>query len=258
MLSTIQKSLWKDFGKNILVSIGIYILLFLILYIVEWIVPELQAKLLQWHDAAFLVGIPGSLIGTAYVLTIRDPKNYTGFYGGILLNLLLSLQFALQGNWDLVILHSVVFVPFQLTSLIRWRRHTVQSIKMDNPHQPTELDNTFKPAWLTAKWLIISLLFAAVVTAGDYLLLTEVIYKNAWTDDIAIKLFSGIMIASSMLSNYLMILKKIDAWVWWVVYSLAGMIFYVLIGNIFSVVLFFVFLFINGGVGLVWIKISKQ
>ena len=130
MLSTIQKSLWKDFGKNILVSIGIYFLLFLILYIVEWIVPELQAKLLQWHDAAFLVGIPGSLIGTAYVLTIRDPKNYTGFYGGILLNLLLSLQFALQGNWDLVILHSVVFVPFQLTSLLPWPRHTLQSIKM--------------------------------------------------------------------------------------------------------------------------------
>ena len=85
----LQRSLWKDFGKQILVSLGIFSTLFLILYIVEWLVPSLQGTLLQWHDPAFVVGIPASAIGVGYVLTIRNPKNYTGFYGGILLNLLL-------------------------------------------------------------------------------------------------------------------------------------------------------------------------
>ena len=97
-----------------------------------------------------------------------------------------------------------------------------------------------------------------VVTCLDYVLLTEVIYRNAWTEGVAIKLFSGLMVASSILSNCLMIIKKIDAWVWWVVYSLAGMIFYILIGNIFSLVLFFVFLLVNGSVGIIWLNLSKQ
>jgi len=247
----LQRSLWKDFGKQILVSLGIFSTLFLILYIVEWLVPSLQGTLLQWHDPAFVVGIPASAIGVGYVLTIRNPKNYTGFYGGILLNLLLSLQFALQGNWDLMIMHSAMFVPFQVASLLRWRRQVVHPAE-------AQTDDSFRPAWLSGKWLMITLLFTVVVTCLDYVLLTEVIYRNAWTEDIAIKVFSGLMVASSILSNFLMIIKKIDAWVWWVVYSLAGMIFYVLIGNIFSLVLFFVFLLVNGSVGIVWLKLSKQ
>ena len=251
-MTPVQRSLWKDFGKQLLVSLGIYFALFLILYIIEWLVPTLQSTLLKWHDMAFVVGLPASIIGTGYVLTIRDPKNYTGFYGGIILNILLSVQFALQGNWDLVILHSVMFVPFQLTSLIRWRK------PITHPATTDKQINTFTPSWLAMKWLIVSIIFAAVVTFLDYILLSEVIYQNAWTEDVAIKIFSGIMVASSILSNYLMIHKKIDAWVWWVVYSLAGMVFYMLIGNIFSFVLFFVFLIVNGGVGISWLKISKQ
>ena len=251
-MTSLQYSLWKDFGKQMLVSVGIFSALFLILYIVEWLVPSLQGTLLQWHSPAFLVGIPASIIGVGYVLTIRNPKNYTGFYGGIVLNLLLSLQFALQGNWDLMIMHFAMFVPFQVASLLRWRRQAV------NPTADAQPDNTSRPAWLQMKWLMLTLLFMVVVTCFDYVLLTEVIYRNAWTEGVAIKLFSGLMVASSILSNYLMIIKKIDAWVWWVVYSLAGMIFYILIGNIFSLVLFFVFLLVNGSVGIIWLNLSKQ
>ena len=66
------------------------------------------------------------------------------------------------------------------------------------------------------------------------------------------------MIASSTLANFILIYQKIDAWIWWVVYALAGMIFYVLIGNAFSFVLFTVFLLVNGGAGLAWIKVAKE
>ena len=102
-----KQTLWKQFATQILISIGIFSALFLILYIIEWLAPSLAGALLRWHDPAFVVGVPASVIGVAYVLTIRNPKNYTGFFGGILMALLLSVQFYLQGNMDLVVLQLV-------------------------------------------------------------------------------------------------------------------------------------------------------
>ena len=55
-------TLWQEFGKQILLSIGIFSVLFLILYIVEWAIPSLCGMLLQWQDPAFVVGIPASVI----------------------------------------------------------------------------------------------------------------------------------------------------------------------------------------------------
>ena len=92
---------------------------------------------------------------------------------------------------------------------------------------------------------------------ADYALATLVIQHNAWSDNIILKLIGGLMIASSTLANFILIYQKIDAWIWWVVYALAGMIFYALIGNAFSFVLFTVFLFVNGGAGIAWIKAFK-
>ena len=70
-----KKTLWQELGKRTLLSLGIFSALFLILYIVEWAVPSLGGVLLQWHDPAFVVGIPASVIGVGYVLTIRNPQN---------------------------------------------------------------------------------------------------------------------------------------------------------------------------------------
>jgi hypothetical protein len=111
-------ALWKELGKQLLVSMGIFFALFLILYIVEWAVPSLSGVLLQWHEPAFVVGIPASVIGVAYVLTIRNPQNYTGFVGGIVMALLLSWQFALLQQWGLTVLYVAVFVPFMSYSII--------------------------------------------------------------------------------------------------------------------------------------------
>ena len=243
-----KKTLWKAFGKQLLTSLGIYAALFLILYIIEWLVPSLRGILLQWHDLAFIVGIPASVMGTAYVLTIRDPKNYTGFYGGILMALLLSVQFYLQGNLDLVVLQLVVFVPFLLSSLLRWRKLSLQ---------PQSSDPPFVPEWLPRHLRWLSLFILLIVVVGDYVLATLVIQQDAWTDNILIKLMGGLMIASSTLANFILIYQKIDAWVWWVLYALSGIVLYILIGNIFSIFLFLVFLIINAGAGIAWIKLRK-
>ena len=244
-----KKTLWKAFGKQLLISLGIYAILFLILYIIEWLVPSLRGILLQWHDLAFIVGIPASVMGTAYVLTIRDPKNYTGFYGGIIMALLLSIQFYLQGNMDLVLLQLLVFVPFLLSSLLRWRRLALQ---------PQSAEQPFVPEWLPRHQQCLSWFILLIIVAGDYILATLFIQQNAWSDNILIKLMGGLMIASSALANFILIYQKIDAWVWWVLYALSGSVLYMLIGNIFSIVLFIVFLIINGSVGISWIQLRKS
>ena len=248
-LSAMQQTLWKQFATQTLFSMGIFSALFLILYIIEWLVPALSGTLLKWHDPAFVVGMPASVIGVAYVLTIRNPKNYTGFFGGILMALLLSVQFYLQGNMDLVVLQLVVFVPFLLSSLLRWRKLALQ---------PQQTDQVFVPEWLPRRLQWLSLLILLVVVIADYALATLVIQQDAWNENILIKLMGGLMIASSTLANFILIYQKIDAWIWWALYALAGIVLYVLIGNIFSVVLFVVFLAINGSAGLAWLKLRKQ
>ena len=248
-LYPMKKTLWQEFARNTLISLGIYAALFLILYIIEWLVPSLRGILLQWHDLAFIVGIPASVIGTAYVLTIRNPKNYTGFYGGIMMALLLSIQFYLQGNLDLVFLQLLVFVPFLLSSLVRWRKLALQP-------QPAEL--SFTPKWLPRYQQWLSFFILLLIVVGDYILATLVIQQDAWSDNIIIKLMGGLMIASSTLANFILIYQKIDAWLWWVLYAVSGIVLYILIGNIFSILLFIVFLIVNGSVGIAWIQLRKS
>ena len=242
-----KQALWKELGKQLLISVGIFAALFLILYIVEWTVPSLCGVLLQWHDPAFVVGIPASVIGVAYVLTIRNPQNYTGFYGGIVMALLLSWQFALLQQWGLTIMYGAVFVPFMIYSIICWRKQILQSQESEQP---------FCPTWLPLRNQVFNLLFLAGMVVLDSGLLTR-FESTIHSDQLLLKLMSGLMIGSSVLANFWLIYKKLDAWLWWVVYSVAGMMLYALIGNAFSFVLFTVFLLVNGGAGIAWIKASK-
>jgi nicotinamide riboside transporter PnuC len=243
-----EKTLWKEFARNTLISLGIFSALFLILYIVEWAIPSLSGVLLQWYDPAFVVGIPASVIGVAYVLTIRNPKNYTGFVGGMVMAVLLAAQFFLLGSYDLMILQLAVFFPFLLISFLRWRRQTLSLSAAEHP---------FYPEWLSLCQRLITLFLLVAIIIADYALATLVIQHNSWSDNSILKLIGGLMIASSTLANFILIYQKIDAWIWWVVYALAGMIFYALIGNAFSFVLFAVFLLVNGAAGIAWIKAFK-
>lgn len=246
---SIRRQLLQECGRQTLVSVGIFTALFLVLFVVEWLFPSLRGTLLQWSDPAFVVGIPASVIGTAYVLTIRNPKNYIGFYGDILMAVLLAVQFYLQGSLDLVLLYGAVFVPLGIYSLIVWRTHTMQ---------PEFVEESLSPRWLPHTLQCFMVVVALVIIVVDYVAAIKFFQDNGWGDNIALKLVSGLLIASAVLANGLLVGQRIDAWIWWVVYSLSGMAIAVMIGNMFSLVLFTVFLIINSSTGLAWIKVYRN
>lgn len=237
-------SLWRETMRNLLLSM----LLFAVLIGFCWLAERFASlSLLHFADAAFCVGIPASVIGVAYVLTIRNPLNYTGFYAGILMSLLLAMQFFLQGNYDLTCLYVCVFVPFQVKSVAAWK----------HPKQE-ESNAAFVPEFLSVRGMLMSLgVFAAIVVL-DYIFVTLVMNCDGFADGILLKLMGGLLIASSVLANFWLIYKKNDAWIYWVLYSVAGIVFYVLVNNIFSVVLFTFFLIINGMAGISWLRMTDS
>lgn len=281
------KGLVNELGRKTVVSCGLFGVLFGVLYLIEWLVPGMRGELLQWDSAAFIVGIPASVVGVAYVLTIKNPQNYTGFYGGILMALLLSCQFYLQGNYDLVCLQLLVFVPFMIKSIIEWKgkqtglktgfakeeqahsteqaKHQAEVAKGGKTHSteradkqtPTESNTTFVPQYLHGRALVWTLIVALLIVVADYLLATLFIQHDAWNEHILLKLCSGVMIASSTLANFWLIYQKIDAWIWWVVYSASGMVLYILINNMFSLLLFCVFLVVNGSAMIAWMRMGR-
>jgi len=224
---TILMTLWKELGRMTLASFFIYAGLFGILWGVEILWPELQGVLLQWDNLSWVVGIPASFLGTAYVLTIRNPQNYTGFYMGIVMSLLFALQCYLQGKWDLPVLYVVVFVPFQLKSLLTWRKQTGNTL----------------PAFLPGGKALLAAGVFACICVLDYL------WAHSW--------ISAIMVASSVMANFLMIYKKNEAWICWIIYCVAGLVLFVLLGNVFTVVLFVTMTLVNLSGQIAWWKMTR-
>lgn len=237
-------TLWRALGRNTLLSVLLFGALLGLLWLAELLFPSLA--LLKWHDTAWCVGIPASIIGVAYILTIRDPQNYTGFFAGIVMSILLGVQFLLQGHFDSTFLYFFVFIPFQMMSIYKWSR------KKD------EGGASFEPKFLDTPRFWLSVGLFVVITLGDYVLATYAFSRDALTDNIAIKLFNGVLISSSFLANYWLIYRKTDAWVYWILYSVAGIGLFIILGNVFSIVLFLFFLVINGSAGVAWVKMTKR
>lgn len=236
----------------LLLSVGIYAALFVVLLVVERLCEPLRGVLLQWDSAAFIVGIPASVVGTAYVLTIRNPQNYTGFLGGIAMAVLLGTQFALQGNYDLTFLQIGIFIPFMLLSLITWRKKLEETQPTDTTEKP------FRPAYLHGWRQGLTLTLALLIIVADYAFTTRVLNHDAWADQWLLKLAGAVMIASSVMANFWLIYQKMDAWIWWILYSLAGILFYVLLGNIYCIVLFLFYLVINVSAFVAWQRLRKN
>ena len=236
----------------LLLSVGIYVALFVVLQAVEWFCEPLRGVLLQWDSAAFIVGIPASVVGTAYVLTIRNPQNYTGFLGGIAMAVLLGTQFALQGNYDLTFLQIGIFIPFMLLSFITWRKKLKTTPSTETAAKP------FRPEYLHGWRQGLTLTLALLIIVADYAFTTLVLNHDAWADQWLLKLAGAVMIASSVMANFWLIYQKMDAWIWWILYSLAGILFYVLLGNIYCIVLFLFYLVINASAFLAWQRLRKN
>ena len=236
----------------LLLSVGIYAALFVVLLVAERLCEPLRGVLLQWDSAAFIVGIPASVVGTAYVLTIRNPQNYTGFIGGIAMAVLLGTQFALQGNYDLTFLQIGIFIPFMLLSLITWRKQLNTAPSAESAAKP------FRPAYLHGWRQGLTLTLALLIIVADYAFTTRVLNHDAWADQWLLKLAGAVMIASSVMANFWLIYQKMDAWIWWILYSLAGILFYVLLGNIYCIVLFLFYLVINASAFVAWQRLRKN
>lgn len=238
-------NLWRALGRNLIISIVLFGALLGLLWLAEMIFPSVT--LLKWYDLAWVVGIPASVIGVAYILTVRDPQNYTGFYAGIIMSILLGAQFLLQEpkGIDSAFLFFFVFIPFQLMSIYKWSR------KKD------EGGASFEPKFLDTPRLALSIALLIFITAGDYVLSTFAFQRNGLLDNMLIKLLSGLLISSSFLANYWLIYRKTDSWIYWIIYSLAGIGLFIIIRNPFSIVLFTFFLVINGMACSAWIKATK-
>lgn len=250
---TLRVKLWKELGRSMLLSLLVYALLFAALYGLESIFPSLHHRLLTWYtpeksfDWAFLVGIPASIIGTGYVLAIRNPQNYTGFYMGIVMSLLLAFQLYLEGSYDLVCLYVFVFVPFMLASLFKWRKAALALAKDGK-------DELFAPAFLAPAKQALVLLVALLIIASDYAFVTLCVNHDAWADDVLVKLAGAVLIASAVLANFLLIYKKNDVWVCWVIYCLTGILLFAVLGNAFSVVMFVTMLIVNLSAQIAWLR----
>ena len=236
--------LWRALGRNTIISIILFGALLGVLWLAEMLFPSVS--LLKWHDAAWVVGIPASVIGVAYILTVRDPQNYTGFYPGIVMSVLLGIQFLLQEQYDSTFLFFFVFIPFQMMSIYKWSRG-----KDDG-------GASFEPKFLDTPRLLLSVAMLVFITAGDYVLATFAFQHNGLADNIAIKLLNGLLISSSFLANYWLIYRKTDSWIYWFIYSVSGIGLFIILGNIFSIVLFCFFLVINSMAGLAWIKATQK
>lgn len=241
-----SSSLWRATAINTGVSVLLFGILFLCLYAAEHFFPGIT--LLKWDDAAWCVGIPASIIGVAYILSIKNPANYTGFYAGILMSILLGIQFYLQGNIDLTVLYFFIFIPFQAKSIINWSKSS-------------GTDAPFSPEFLSVNGLLLSLLAFVVITVADYFLAIKVINPlpaDPALSDYMLALFGALMLSSSVLANFWLIYRKTDSWVYWFIYSVAGIAFYVILGNAFSIVLFTFFLVINSMAGIAWLRMTDR
>ena len=180
--------LWRALGRNTIISMVLFGALLGLLWLAEMIFPSMT--LLKWHDPAWVVGIPASIIGVAYILTIRDPHNYTGFYAGIIMSILLGIQFILQGGYDSAFLYFLVFIPFQMMSIYKWSRNKEEG------------GASFEPKFLDTPRLVMSIAMLVIITAGDYVLSTFALMHDGLTDNMPVKIQNGLLISSSYLANY--------------------------------------------------------
>ncbi len=243
MTTITTTSLIKDCCKNLLISCGVFAVFFALLYLAELnFVPK--GTLLDFSSLAFCVGIPASVIGVGHILTIRNPKNYIGFIPGLIMEALQAWQFYLLGNYDLMCFYIFFFMPIQLATLLRWEK------KKDS--------NESTPVWMSSKETLIAILVFILIVAADYLLLTFVVEHNALVDNLLVKLLSGSMMAAAILANYGLFFHKKDAWIYWVINSVVGLVLYLQLAQYFNVVLYIFFIVINTIALIAWVRPQQK
>lgn len=247
-LSNEKQLLRKDIIHTTMIVCILFAVLLTIFWLVEALVPTLKGEFLQWRHIDYYFSLVGSLIGVIYVLLIRNPKDYLGYLFGIAMSVCLSLQFALQGQYDLVVLYLCVFVPIQACTFVSWRKNLVTSIN----GQPAELH----PAFMDTKHLLLTILVGIAIWFADYIIVA-LLHGDALWENVLLRTLSALMIASSCLANYLLLFQKTESWFCWVLFCIVGIVFNYLIGSYFTAIFFIVSAVVNGKALVEWVRISK-
>ena len=179
---------------------------------------------------------------------VREPEYYRSISNDRTLNYRVYYMSRMEK-----ILYTLLFVPFLLRSLMTWRKATL------NPEPDAE---PFVPSFLHTKQVFITRIIYWIIILADFGVVTYLSMRNPdaviTLKGIFINLTGAMLIGSSIFANYWLIHKSNDAWIYWVIYSLAGIVLNALIGNAFSFVLFTMFLIINGSAQVAWIKITDE
>jgi hypothetical protein len=227
--------------KNLCVSIFLTAALMLAIFIFK---IEIE------FNNVLTFSILATISGVTYLLIIRNPKNYTGFYFGIFSSACLGVQFAILKSFDLTFLYYFIFIPFQYAAIVNWKKNA----------NKTAGNQCFKPNFLSIGKQIIFFAIFVLTAVLDYIFASFCLpnFKNEpFFSQFLIKTVFAIMISSSIFANYLMIGKKLDTWLYWLLYSASAIASAVIINNHFNLLLFVFFLIINTLSFASWLKIKN-
>jgi nicotinamide riboside transporter PnuC len=234
-------NIWKSTTKNLLFALCLTAALLAVMYLVK--IPIVV-------DKTMVFSILSTITGVGYILTIRNPENYTGFYFGVISSACLGVQMMLSGNLDQTFLYMAIFVPCQTSSLINWRKK----------YFARKNDKKFIPQFLKIKTQLIFLLIFIVLTIADYVFMSKCLplyNQEGFFSSFTIKIIFAIMVSSSILANILLIVKRMDCWIYWILYSGLAVVSAIIIKNNFNLLLFVFFLIINSLCFISWLKLRK-
>ncbi len=234
----------ENLRKNLCTQVIVNVLASTMLYAMLMFIMHYAGIEIVW-DITMYLSIVASVAGVAHILTIRNPLNYLGFIPGLVMTVFLALQFYTLESYDLVVLYVCVFIPMQTKSFIEWNK-SLQNYELGLGGQ-----DDFRPKFQAPKQLCVSILVFLLIVAADFALLKWGLESKL---SVYALISSAVMVSSSILANYLMISKKIDTWIYWLLYSVAGLVLAFLIDNTFNIVLFLFFLVINSYTAAVWIR----
>lgn len=228
----------KEVAANLLIAIAIFVGVVVLLYFLGLVVDGSGQLLNRWLPLELAAGV----IGSAYVLTVKNPNNYFGFVLGVIMSILLAIQFYVESTpennmKDQTLLYCAIFIPCQLLTLVKWISASKGTSK-DDKHSI--------PSFMGVKGLFIGIFIFADIIVLDMLVL-QPCFNLA-------NLMSACVVASSAQANFLMIRKRTDAWFYWLLFSVTGIIQMICIQNYVTLTLYIVYLFINGSACIAWCK----
>ena len=231
-----KEQIWKLLKEvviNVLFAIAIFAVVVGVLYFLGLVVYKAGSLINKYLPLEIAAGI----IGSAYVLTIKNPNNYLGLILGIVTSILLAIQFFFEGFKDQTILYCIVFIPCQILTLVKWI----------SASKGTSKDSQYAvPSFMKLRGLLLGLLIFIVIMGLDLFFLQK--------DIVLATIMSACVVAASTEANFLMIRKYTDAWFYWVAFSIFGLVQMICIQNYVTLTLYVLYTLINGSACIAWCK----